>query len=89
MIYKDVVKLYFVRYSLGISNIVKDAPSSSNQFLTTESPSKEMKNAFYFTLKALLVLKTFKILSYIFGHVKKGLIRKIRLISKFMRSQRG
>ena len=37
------------------------------------------KNAFYFILKALLVLKVFKLLSWLLGHVKKnGLIRKIR-----------
>ena len=49
-----------------------------------------MKNAFYFILKALFVLKIFKLLSWLFGHVKKpGLIRKIRLISKFMTSQPG
>ena len=29
-------------------------------FLETESPLKMMKNAFYFTLEALLVLKLFK-----------------------------
>ena len=30
-----------------------------------------MKNAFYFTSKALFVLKIFKILSWLFGHVSK------------------
>ena len=30
---------------------------------TTENPLKMMKNAFYFTLKALFVLKIFKFLS--------------------------
>ena len=30
-----------------------------------------MKNAIYFTLKALVVLKIFKILSWHFGHVGK------------------
>ena len=49
-----------------------------------------MKNAFYFTLKALVVLKIFKFLSQLFDHVEKnGLIRKIRLIFKFMTSQSG
>ena len=33
------------------------------QFLAAESPSKMMKNAFYFTLKALFILKIFKFLS--------------------------
>ena len=36
-----------------------------------ESPSKMMKNAFYFILKALFVLKIFKFLSWIFEHVEK------------------
>ena len=36
-----------------------------------ESPLKIMKNAFYFTLKALFVLKIFKFLSWHFGHVEE------------------
>ena len=32
-----------------------------------------MKNAFYFTLKALFVLKIFKFLSCLFGHAEKRL----------------
>ena len=43
------------------------------QPLTAESPFKMMKNAFYFTLKSLLVLKIFKFLSWIFSNVKKRL----------------
>ena len=46
-----------------------------------------MKNAFYFTLRALFFPKIFKFLSQIFGHVEEGLITKIRLVSKFMTSQ--
>ena len=34
---------------------------------------KNDENAFYFTLKALLVLKIFKFLSWIFVHVEKRL----------------
>ena len=49
----------------------KDALSGLKQFLATESPLKVMKNAFYFTLKALFVLKIYKFLSWLFGHVKK------------------
>ena len=30
-----------------------------------------MKNAFYLILKALFVLKIFKILSWVFGHIEK------------------
>ena len=49
---------------------------------------KMMKNVFYFMLKALFVLKIFKFLSWLFDQVfKSGLIRKKRLISKFMTSQ--
>ena len=36
-----------------------------------ETPLKMLKNAFYFTLKALFVLKIFKFLSWLFGHVEK------------------
>ena len=41
------------------------------QFLATESPLKMMKNTFYLTLKSLFILKKFKFLSLIFGHVEK------------------
>ena len=41
----------------------KGALSGLRQFLATESPLKMMKNAFYFTSKALFVLKIFKLLS--------------------------
>ena len=37
-----------------------------------ESPLKVIKNAFYFILKALFVLKIFKFLSWLFGHVEKS-----------------
>ena len=48
---------------LPLRLIIKDALSSLRQFLVIESPLKMMKNAFYFTLKALLVLKILKRLS--------------------------
>ena len=35
------------------------------------SPLKIMKNAFYFTLKAIFVFKIFKFLFWDFGHVEK------------------
>ena len=60
------------------------------QFSATKSPLEIIKTGFYFTLKALFVLKIFKLLSRLFGHVyKNGLIRKIRLILNFMTSQSG
>ena len=68
------------RKKVGIS------PSSKKCVICfNESPSKMMVNAFYF-----IVFKIFNCLSWLFGHVeKKGLIRKIGSISKFMTSQPG
>ena len=42
---------------------------------------------FYFTLKAFFVLKIFEYLSWCFTMYKSNLIKKIRLILKFMMSQ--
>ena len=42
-----------------------------------------------FNKKALFAIKIFKFLLLLFGQVINGLIRKIRLISKFMTSQTG
>ena len=49
--------------------LAKGALLGPRQFLATESPLKMMKNVFYFTLKALFILKIFKFLSRRFGHV--------------------
>ena len=52
---------------------LKVGPSPFKQFFFcfNESPLKMIKNAFYFILKALLVLKIFKLLSWLFGHINK------------------
>ena len=42
------------------------------RFVFFESPLKMMKNAFYFKLKALFVLKIFKFLSQLFAHLGKA-----------------
>ena len=42
-----------------------------------------MKNAFYFTLKALFVLKIFKFLSWLFSHVAKRTDYKFQINFKF------
>ena len=48
------------------------SPSKKNCVICfIESPLKKMKNAFYFILKALFVLKIFKFLSWLFGYVGK------------------
>ena len=44
-----------------------------DNFFATENPLKMIKNAFYFTLKAVLVLKIFKCISCIFSHIEKRL----------------
>ena len=48
-----------------------------------------MKNAFYFKLKALSVLKIFKFNFDFLAMWKNGLIQKIRLIFEFLTSQPG
>ena len=48
---------------LNSETLVKGALSGLRQFLATESSLKMMKNAFYFTSKALFVLKLYKFLS--------------------------
>ena len=42
---------------------ITGALSDGRQFLTVESPLNMMKNAFYFTVKTLFVLKIFMFLS--------------------------
>ena len=51
-----------------------------------EGLSTIMKNAFYFILKALFILRVFKFLNF-WSCRKNGLIRKISLISELMTSQ--
>ena len=48
-----------------------------------------IKNAFYLTLKAIFVLKVIKFCLNILVRQKNGLIKKMRLILKFMTPQPG
>ena len=51
---------------------VRLSSSKKNCFISfNESSLKKMKNIFYFILKAFFVLKIFKLLSWLFGHVEK------------------
>ena len=59
---------------------IKGALSGLRQFLAAES---SFKNAFYFTTKALFVLKIFKFLSWLFSHVAKRLDKKDKANFKF------
>ena len=63
-------------YIPGVFAGFKGALSGLKQILAIESPLKMMKNAFYFTSKALFVLKIFKFLSRLFGPVAKRLDKK-------------
>ena len=51
----------------------KGAVSALRQFLETENFFKMMKNAFHFTLKAFLSLKTFTFLFFLSVQVEKWL----------------
>ena len=69
--------------------IFKGTVSGLGQFLTFESPLKMMKNDFYFTLKALSFLRYLNFCLDFLVILKNDLIRKKRLILKFMTSQPG
>ena len=72
-------------FKVGLSCFKKTCFISFN-----ERPLKMMNSAPHFILKPLFVPNIFTFLSWIFRHVEKNeLIRKIRLISKFMTSQPG
>ena len=60
----------------------KDALSGLRQILATENPLRMIKNAFYFTLKALFVTRY---LNFCFDFLvmwKNGLIRRPNLVNK-------
>ena len=63
--------------------VFKGALSGQRQFLATEIPLKMMKNDFYFTSKALSVLKIFKFLSWLFDHEVKRLEKKDKVNFNF------
>ena len=54
-------------------NLKSDSHLPEKVFITcfNDSPLKMMKNAFYFILKAIFVLKIVKFLSWLFGHLEK------------------
>ena len=81
---KDIPFFLYRKFKVG--------PSPSKKFFFicfNNSPSKIMKNAFYFILKALFVLKIFRFVLTFWACRKNDSIRKIRLILKFMMSQPG
>ena len=68
---------------LSLRPFLKDTLSCLRQFLATETPLKMMKNAFYFTSKALFVRKIFKFFSWFFGLIAKRLDQKDKVNFKF------
>ena len=64
----------------------KGSLSGLRQFLTTGSPLKMMKNAFYFMLKARSILKVFTFCRDFLLLRQNGSMKKLRLMSKFMLS---
>ena len=56
-------------FKIGVG--VKGALSGLGQLLATESPLKMMKNALIFASEALLALKIFEFLYWLFGNVSK------------------
>ena len=64
-------QLWWNSYDFCFLVSIKGALSGLRQFWVSENPLKMMKNAFYFTLKPHFVLKIFKFLSWLFGHVEK------------------
>ena len=74
---------YYIISNCLVKCTLKGAVSGLWQFFADKSPLKVMKNAFYFTPKALLVLKIFKILPWLFGHVAKRLDKKDKFNFKF------
>ena len=62
---------------------LKGALSGLRQFLATKSPLKMMKNAFYFTSKVLSVLKMYKFLPCLFGHVSQRFDLNVKINFKY------
>ena len=86
MLYFAATEVQELPLSTSLSILKSNSHFQKKIFICfNDSPSKMMKNAFYFILKVLFVLKMFKIFVLTFwGCSKNGLIRKIRLISKFL-----
>ena len=63
--------------------IIKGFLLGLGKVLAAETPSKMMKNPFYFMLKAPYFLKIFKFLFCFFVHVAKQLDMKVKVNLKF------
>ena len=64
--------LAWIKQNLMKTHLQTDPHLPKNIFIwLNDNPSKMMKNAFYFILKARFVLKIIKCLSWIFGNAEK------------------
>ena len=70
-------------FNVGAYVLLKGTLSGLRQFFAAKSPLEMMKNTFYFTSKALFVLKIFKSFSWPFGQVAKQLDKKDKINFKF------
>ena len=69
-----VTYLQIIRQYLTLNVfLIRGTLSGLRQLFATNSPLKVTKNDFFFTLKALFIVKIFQVLSWIFGHVAKRL----------------
>ena len=66
-----VIKLRNCDFESCWNTLILDSRLLKKYICFNDSPSKTIKNAFYFILRALFVLKIFKCLSWLFGHVGK------------------
>ena len=73
------------------SNLKSDSYLTNKCFIYfNESPLKMIKNTFDFMLKAFFVFKIFEFfLLILWSSIRNSLIRKIRLILKFLTTQSG
>ena len=69
----NYLSIDFLEYFPHSFYLFKGALPGLRQFLATKSSLKMNKSAFYSNLKAPFVLKIFKLLYLVFGHVEKRL----------------
>ena len=85
------IKTAYLLFNITFSKVILTSRplSGLGQFLTTESHLKIMKNAFYFILKVLYFLRYLHFPPNFLVMQEKGLIRKLKFVSKLMTSNIG
>ena len=77
---KRRITMYIILDYLGVTlKSESQLPKKKVFYLFQQKPFKMMKNAFYFMLKALLLLKIFTFLFWLFVYVEKRLDKKPRV----------